>query len=111
MGNKSLVSKAIIDYLIVELGTVAVVPDYRLCPAVSVWEGPVTDAKACLTWVYHKLPAILAKTGDGIAIDTDRIASVGFSAGGTLALLLVSSTFCPRMFSLSRPIHVLSLEV
>lgn len=69
---------------------VVVVPDYRLCPAVSVWDGPVADAKACLAWVHDMLPGLLAEEVNKVAIDVTRTATVGFSAGATLALLLVS---------------------
>lgn len=95
-------SKAIINHLIEELGAVVVVPDYRLCPAVSAWEGPVTDAKACLAWVHDELPNVLARTGGQVVIDVNRIATIGFSAGGTLALLLVSPLLCSRPLVLSR---------
>ncbi|KAK2601901.1 hypothetical protein QQS21_004588 [Conoideocrella luteorostrata] len=94
VSNKDLVSKGVIDCLVLELGIVAVVPNYRLCPTISVWNGPVTDAKACLTWVHDTLPKILANDKK-IAIDVQRIATIGFSAGGTLALLLAAERHKP----------------
>ncbi|RYO85581.1 hypothetical protein DL766_006517 [Monosporascus sp. MC13-8B] len=94
VGNKDLVSKGVIECLVVEMGMIAVVANYRLCPSLSVWEGPVTDAKACLAWVHDTLPGTLAKD-EKVAVDVERIAAIGFSAGGALALLLAAEKHKP----------------
>ncbi|KAH8889989.1 alpha/beta-hydrolase [Thozetella sp. PMI_491] len=95
VSSKDLVSKAVIECLVIELGMVAVVANYRLCPSVSVWEGPVTDAKSCLRWVRDALPGALLSGDERVTIDVERIATIGFSCGGTLALLLAAEEYKP----------------
>lgn len=83
-------SKAIISHLVDELGFAVVVPNYRHCPTVSVFEGPIKDIRACYQWVHKKLPDLLE--GEcGIKLDGNKIVLVGSSAGGNLALHLVYS--------------------
>jgi hypothetical protein len=67
---------------------VVVVPDYRLCPQVSLYDGPITDARSCLAWTRNHLPHALEDVG--VKADPTHIAAFGHSAGATLALHLVS---------------------
>jgi arylformamidase len=62
-------------------GALVVVPDYALCPAVSV-EHITLQLVRTLQWVWHHA----AKYGG----DPNRIAVVGHSAGGHLAAMLLS---------------------
>lgn len=82
-----MVSKDEIETLVLEFGFVAVVPNYRLCPTVSLYDGPVQDARDCYTWAETKLPGLLRECGPSVV--SNKIVTIGFSAGGTLALLTV----------------------
>jgi acetyl esterase/lipase len=65
---------------------VVVVPSFRLCPRVSVYNGPVEDARYCLLWAQNSLARLLT----GMLINTNRIIAMGHSSEATLAGLLVS---------------------
>ncbi|KAL6362253.1 hypothetical protein LRP88_04331 [Fusarium phalaenopsidis] len=84
-----------LESLIYDFGFTVVVPDYRHCPTVSVFDGPVTDIHNCYSWTREELPALLS--GDtGVLIDGSRVAVIGSSAGGTLALHLASASPPPK---------------
>jgi acetyl esterase/lipase len=74
---------------LLELGFVVVSVNYRLCPTISLYDGPLTDCKDCYAWCKTSLPSLLKKD-TGISIDPRRLVTMGHSAGGTLALLMVS---------------------
>ena len=74
---------------LVEMGFVVIIPEYRLCPQVSVYDGPIRDAEDCLQWARQALPGLLSS--EGVNVDSDRVASMGHSAGGGLAMHLVSN--------------------
>lgn len=67
--------------------------NYRLCPQISWYDGPCMDAKDCLEWCRTDLAAMLEARSDfgGAKADPTKIVVFGHSAGGTLALWLVSS--------------------
>lgn len=88
-GSKAIVPRIQIEEL-GRLGFVVVIPNFRLCPQISVYDGPVTDAKDCLLWVQNSLAGLLATEGDGVLINTNRIVTLGHSSGAALAGLLVS---------------------
>ncbi|KAI1341023.1 Alpha/Beta hydrolase protein [Xylariaceae sp. FL0016] len=71
-----------------DAGFVAVTPDYRLCPQVSLYEGPEQDARDAFRWCKSQLPRLMAS--EGVTIDPSKIVALGYSAGGTLALCLGS---------------------
>ena len=73
---------------LVKLGFVVVVPAYRLSPSVSVLDGAMADADDCLTWTRNELPSILEK--EGVKADGRKVVAMGHSAGGGMALWLVS---------------------
>jgi len=91
-GSKSIIPRMQIDSLC-RLGFVAVVPNYRLCPQISVYDGPVIDSLDCLKWTVSSLPAIFLHETGVIHIDTTRITVMGHSAGAALALLAVRYTW------------------
>lgn len=82
------------------MGFVAVIPNYRLCPQISLYDGPVTDSLDCLEWTASSMPAILRKEPNYVEADAERIALMGHSSGGSLALLAVRLPFPPDMSSL-----------
>lgn len=67
--------------LFVRRGAVVVVPNYALCPAVTIPEITLQMVKA-LAWTWHHIA-----THGG---DPDRITVVGHSAGGQLAAMLLN---------------------
>lgn len=73
-----------------ELGLVTVVSDYRLCPTISVLDGPVTDSIAAYEWAQNELPKLLANDY-GITVNGHNIVTLGHSCGGGLALLMVDA--------------------
>lgn len=92
---------------LVNMGFVVVTPEYRLCPQVNLYEGPIQDAKDCLVWAQERLPALLEEYGAGeeeegegkrVKADGGKVVVAGYSCGGNLALHLVSLPF----FSLLR---------
>lgn len=87
VGSSSMVPKPQIEELL-DLGFVVIIPEYRLCPQVSVYEGPLSDAKACLAWVRKDMKAMIKAKAD-VEIDPQRVAVIGHSAGGNLALHMV----------------------
>ena len=89
MGSAAMIAKNQIINLL-RMGFVVVTPEYRLCPQVSMYDGPMQDAKGVYAWCQDKLPTLL-KDATGIEADGQRIVAWGHSAGGNMALSLV----CP----------------
>jgi acetyl esterase/lipase len=73
--------------MLLNSGFLAVSIDYRLCPEVTLTEGPMTDAADTLHWIKFALPDLPLKRSD-ISIDTTKIVAVGWSTGGHLATTL-----------------------
>jgi len=75
-------------------GWIMVVPNHRLCPGVDLLEGPITDCRDFLSWIYDKgLEKEIAKNSPpntSIRIDYDHVFASGTSSGGHLSLCLVS---------------------
>lgn len=90
-GSTNLIPQSQITHLTDTLNAVAIAPEYRLCPQASLRAGPVADAHACLAWARETLPrALAAATGGAVLADPARVGVMGHSAGGMLALELVS---------------------
>jgi acetyl esterase/lipase len=79
-----------IEYL-ANAGFVVVSADYRLCPQVSLFDGPIRDAMDAFAWCKSELPGKL-ETDAGIEIDSSQIVAWGQSAGALMALYLVNIT-------------------
>ncbi|KAH7131738.1 Alpha/Beta hydrolase protein [Dactylonectria estremocensis] len=79
--------------MLIELGFIVVVPNYRLAPTISMYEGPFQDSKDAYTWCQTDLPKLLPT---GLSVDSQRMVAIGYSAGATLALLLASMQTKPR---------------
>lgn len=94
VGSHSIIPASQISYL-VSLGFVVVVPNYRLCPQVTAFDGAYVDTASALTWCKDDLPGLLQEEHH-VFIDGARIAAMGHSAGGTLALWLGSQNDPPQ---------------
>lgn len=89
VGSKELLSQNHVDKLL-GLGFVVVSANYRLCPTISVFDGPVMDALDAYGWAHGALPGLLLRDV-GVRVDGSKIVVLGHSAGGLLALLTVCS--------------------
>lgn len=65
--------------------------EYRLCPGVNVLEGPMSDTRDAYEWARTGgLAEALQNASFDVQPDVERIMAMGASAGGHLALSLVS---------------------
>ncbi|PYH90378.1 alpha/beta-hydrolase [Aspergillus ellipticus CBS 707.79] len=95
LGHSRMVSMPQIDDCL-SRNWIVVVPNHRLCPQVNILEGPITDCRDLLAWIYDgHLDAFLASDaaashvhGSQYQTDMDRVMAFGTSSGGTLALSL-----------------------
>ncbi|EXJ71808.1 uncharacterized protein A1O5_05618 [Cladophialophora psammophila CBS 110553] len=94
VGSRAMLSAAHVEALN-EAGFVAVSSDYRLCPTISVLDGPVADSVAAYEWAQDELPGLLEKE-HGIRVDGKKIVTLGHSCGGGLALLMASRARPPK---------------
>jgi acetyl esterase/lipase len=71
---------------------IVVAANHRLCPGVDILSGPMRDCRDLLAWIYDgKLATALADAGvENSRLDYDHVFAMGTSAGGHLALSLVS---------------------
>ncbi|PHH89661.1 hypothetical protein CDD83_5579 [Cordyceps sp. RAO-2017] len=60
--------------------------DYRLCPEVSLEDGPMADVCSAYGWVRTELPRMAAQRG--LAVEGETVVVVGWSTGGHLAMSL-----------------------
>lgn len=72
--------------ILLQRGLLPVSVDYRLCPEVKLAQGPVVDACDALSWTRRTLPHLQRARSD-VHIDAGRVAAVGWSAGGHLAMM------------------------
>jgi acetyl esterase/lipase len=75
-GNKDSIDARV--GVFAQLGYVCIAAEYRLATEAK-WPAQINDAKACIRWTRANAGAL--------DIDPDRIAVVGFSAGGLLSLV------------------------
>ncbi|KAJ5497536.1 hypothetical protein N7463_009523 [Penicillium fimorum] len=73
--------------LLQEKGFLPIAVDYRLCPEVTLSQGPMEDVVDSLAWIRNVLPTIRLQRTD-IRIDGRCVVSVGWSTGGQLAMSL-----------------------
>ncbi|KAI0154669.1 hypothetical protein GGR57DRAFT_466287 [Xylariaceae sp. FL1272] len=71
--------------LLVERGFLPVALDHRLCPEVSLLEGPMADVCDALEWARNTLPTLKLKR-PGLPIDGEKVVVIGWSSGGQLAM-------------------------
>lgn len=72
--------------LLLAKGFVPVSLDHRMCPEMSLAEGPMVDICDALKWARYTLPKIKLKSP--LQIDGERVVVVGWSSGGQLAMSL-----------------------
>ena len=87
VGSRAMLSPAHIEALN-EAGFVVVSSDYRLCPTISVLDGPVGDSVAAYECAQNELPSLLEKHHN-VRVEGKNIVTLGHSCGGGLALLMV----------------------
>ncbi|KAL2702177.1 hypothetical protein AAEP93_006475 [Penicillium crustosum] len=73
--------------LLLDAGFLPVSIDYRLCPEVSLLEGPMRDSLEAFRWARHTLPKLNISRPD-IQPDGNKVVAVGWSTGGHLAMTL-----------------------
>ncbi|OLN96736.1 hypothetical protein CCHL11_02408 [Colletotrichum chlorophyti] len=89
LGSSKMVNQdQVVDCL--NRGWIVLAPNHRLCPQVSLLEGPMRDCRDLLGWVYNGglQGAIDARAEGRHVVDTDHVFAFGTSSGGTLALSL-----------------------
>ncbi|KAL2821206.1 hypothetical protein BJX63DRAFT_427879 [Aspergillus granulosus] len=69
-------------------GIIPVSVDYRLCPEVNIVDGPMHDVRNAFVWARTQLSSLKLYASPYLRIDDSRVAVVGWSTGGTLALTL-----------------------
>lgn len=77
--------------------------DYRLCPEVSLIDGPMTDVCDAYQWTRTALSQIAARRG--LEVDSNKVVIVGWSTGGQLAM---SIGWTAKMEGIPPPTAVLS---
>ncbi|KYK61324.1 Thiolase-like protein [Drechmeria coniospora] len=73
--------------ILLNSGFLPISVDYRLCPEVTLPEGPMADVADALSWVRSVLPGVRLNRAD-VRVDPTRVVAVGWSTGGHLALSL-----------------------
>ncbi|KAK8010994.1 polyketide synthase [Apiospora arundinis] len=71
--------------IMLDMGLLPVSLDHRLCPEVTLAEGPMVDVCDALAWARKQLPK-LRLVNPNIRPDSDRVVVVGWSSGGQLAM-------------------------
>lgn len=84
--------------LLLASGFLPISIDYRLCPEVTLPNGPMADAADALHWIRTTLPALSLARPD-IAVDPTKVVAIGWSTGGhlatTLAWTATAASSCP----------------
>jgi acetyl esterase/lipase len=73
--------------LLLDAGFLPVSVDYRLCPEMSLIEGPMQDVRDALRWARQCLPSLPLARPD-IRPNGDQVVAIGWSTGGHLAMSL-----------------------
>ncbi|CCF34881.1 hypothetical protein CH063_06788 [Colletotrichum higginsianum] len=107
LGSSKMVNRdQVADCL--DRGWIVLAPNHRLCPQVSLLDGPMRDCRDLLEWVYSgQLQRVLDTTqGGSHTVDNDHVFAFGTSSGGTLALSLsvLTCSFPSQGFGVPRPV-------
>ena len=73
--------------LLLAAGLLPISVDHRLCPELSLIDGPMTDICHALSWARNTLPTLTLSRPD-IHPDGTNIVAIGWSTGGVLAMSL-----------------------
>jgi acetyl esterase/lipase len=73
--------------LLLDRGLLPVSVDYRLCPEVTLIDGPIPDVCTALQWARKHLPTLPLQRSD-IRPGGDKVVVIGWSTGGTLSMTL-----------------------
>lgn len=73
---------------LLKLGFLPVAIDYRLCPEISLEDGPIADVCSAYIWARTELPKILVASEPRLQVDSHRVVAIGWSTGGHLAMSL-----------------------
>lgn len=76
--------------LLLDNGFLPVSVEYRFCPEINIIDGPMTDVCDALHWCRETLPT-MKLSRPGLQIDGNRVAVVGWSTGGHLAMTIPST--------------------
>lgn len=92
LGSSKMVNRDQIDDCL-SRSWMVLAPNHRLCPQVTLLDGPMRDCRDLLAWVYDGglQRAIDDQAKESYVVDKDHVFAFGTSSGGTLALSLVSS--------------------
>ncbi|KAL8754939.1 MAG: hypothetical protein Q9184_004954 [Pyrenodesmia sp. 2 TL-2023] len=87
--SKSAIRPAQTRFLLSK-GVLPISLDHRLCPEVSIIDGPMSDIRDAVAWARSALPRIAVN--QGLTVDTDNVAVIGWSTGGHLAMTTAWTT-------------------
>ncbi|RYP63076.1 hypothetical protein DL770_009464 [Monosporascus sp. CRB-9-2] len=73
--------------ILLKAGFLPVSVDYRLCPEVTLLEGPMRDVCDAFYWARKTLPTLMLNRPD-VRPDGNRVVAVGWSSGAHLAMTL-----------------------
>ncbi|CZR52558.1 related to polyketide synthase [Phialocephala subalpina] len=73
--------------LLLEKGFLPISLDHRMCPEISLSQGPMVDICDALSWARNELPHAKLRRSD-VEVDGERVVVVGWSSGGQLAMSL-----------------------
>lgn len=78
------------NLLLLERGILPVAIDYRLCPETNIIRGPFEDVRDAYAWAHERLPSLPLEDalGHRLRIERGKVAILGWSTGGTLAMSL-----------------------
>lgn len=86
---------------LLDAGFLPISIDYRLCPELTILEGPMHDVRDALKWARSTLLTLPLQRRD-IRPNGDKVVAIGWSTGGHLAMTL-------GMTSLPNEIHLRKL--
>ncbi|KAL8693000.1 MAG: hypothetical protein Q9218_002089 [Villophora microphyllina] len=88
--SRKIVPPAQIRYLLAN-GILPVSLDHRLCPEINIIDGPIADIRDAVGWARTTLPDI-ASGSHAIRVDSEKLAVIGWSTGGHLAMTTAWTT-------------------